>query len=346
MAMKNLNLFDKLLFFFNSIAATTLLLAYILPYMEPKRFSFLSVLSLTVPFLIIVNLLFVVYWLLKVKKQLLLSLIILIIGFNHVASLYKVSASKQVEDIDNIGVMNYNVRLFNVFKWIPDIDATKEISQFIAEKKPDIVSMQEYRPDDGLVLKDYYRFEAVGGDKIKNGQAIFSKLPIINTGSIEFPNTYNNAIFADVVRGDDTIRIYNVHLQSLKIDASTDPLKNEAAENLFRRVGSTFSLQQAQTDLFLEHKAQSPYKTIVCGDFNNTAYSYVYKAIKGNDLRDAFVEAGNGFGRTFDFRFFPVRIDFIMVDGDFEINSFKTFDVKLSDHFPIMSKVKIKAVGG
>ncbi len=344
--MKKLNLFDKLLFFFNSIAATTLLLAYILPYMEPKRFAFLSVLSLTVPFLIIVNLLFVIYWLLKVKKQLLLSLIVLLIGFNHVASLYKISASKQVEDEDNIAVMNYNVRLFNVFKWIPDIDATKEISQFIDDKKPDIISMQEYRPDKTLVLKGYYRFEAVGGKKIKNGQAIFSKFPIINRGSIEFPNTYNNAIFADIVKGKDTIRIYNVHLQSLKVDANTDPLKNEAAENLFRRVGSTFRLQQAQADLFLNHKAKSPYKTIVCGDFNNTAYSYVYKEIKGNELKDAFVEAGNGFGRTFDFKFFPVRIDFILVDDHFEINGFRTFDIKLSDHFPIMSKVKVKQVGG
>ncbi|MBO3097430.1 endonuclease/exonuclease/phosphatase family protein [Gelidibacter pelagius] len=340
--MKKLNLIDKFLFFFNSIAATTLLLAYILPYIEPKRFAFLSVLSLTVPFLIIVNLLFVVYWLLKVKKQLLLSLIVLLIGFNHLTSLYKISASKQVDDVDNIAVMNYNVRLFNVFKWIPDIDAAQDISQFIEDKKPDIISMQEYRPDDGLVLKKYYRFEAVGGERIKNGQAIFSKFPIINTGSIEFPNTYNNAIFADVVTGKDTIRIYNVHLQSLKIDANTDPLKNEAAENLFRRVGSTFRLQQAQTDLFLEHKSKSPYKTIICGDFNNTAYSYVYKEIKGNDLRDAFVEAGNGFGRTFDFKFFPVRIDFILVDQNFEINGFKTYDVKLSDHFPIMSRVKVR----
>jgi endonuclease/exonuclease/phosphatase family metal-dependent hydrolase len=79
---------------------------------------------------------------------------------------------------------------------------------------------------------------------------------------------------------------------------------------------------------------------IICGDFNNTAYSYVYKEVKG-DMQDAFVEAGNGFGRTFDFRFFPVRIDFILVDPVFEINAYKTFDVKYSDHYPIMTKVKL-----
>lgn len=339
--MKKLNLFDKFVFFLNSIAATTLLLSYILPYIEPKRFAFVSVLSLTVPFLIIVNLLFVVYWLLKVKKQLFLSLIVLVIGFQHVTSLYKFSASKQVEDTENIVVMNYNVRLFNVFKWIPDIDAGKEIAQFIDERNPDIISMQDYRPDQALELKDYYKFESLSGGKIINGQAIFSKFPIINEGTIEFPNTFNNAIFADVVKGQDTIRIYNVHLQSFKIDVSTDPLKKETSENLFKRVGNTFSLQQAQTELFLEHKANCTYKIIVCGDFNNTAYSYVYKSISSG-MNDAFVEAGNGFGRSFDFKFFPVRIDYIMVDDHFEINGFKTFDVKYSDHFPITSRVKIK----
>lgn len=339
--MKKLNLLDKLLFFLNSIAATTLLLAYILPYVEPKRFAFLSVLSLTMPFLILVNLLFAVYWLLKVKKQMLLSLIILGLGFNHVASLYKFSASKQVEDPDNITVMNYNVRLFNLFKWIPDINAAKKITELIHENNPDIISMQEYRPDKDLELSKYYKFESLSGDKIKNGQAIFSKFPIIGKGVIEFPNTYNNAIFADVVKNQDTIRIYNVHLQSLKIDVSTDPLENETSENLFKGVGNTFLLQQKQTDMFLAHKAQSPYKVMVTGDFNNTAYSYIYKEIRG-DMKDAFVEAGNGFGRTFDFKFFPIRIDFIMVGAEFDINNFKTFNVRYSDHFPIMSKVKLK----
>ncbi|TXE05797.1 endonuclease/exonuclease/phosphatase family protein [Gelidibacter salicanalis] len=340
--MKKLNLFDKFVFFLNSILATTLLLSYILPYIEPERSAFVSVLSLTVPFLIIVNILFLIYWLLRIKKQLLLSLIVLLIGFNHMASLYKFSASKQVEDKDNIAIMNYNVRLFNVFNWLPNKNITAEITAFIKERNPDIISMQEYRQDSDLSLKDYYKFEVLSGNKVKNGQAIFSKFPIINKGSIEFPNTDNNAIFVDVVRAEDTIRIYNVHLQSLKIDASTDPLKNETSENLFKRVGNTFRLQQMQADLFLEHKAASPYKVIICGDFNNTAYSYVYNTIKGDDLKDAFVEAGNGFGRSFDFKFFPVRIDFIMVDESFIVNSFKTFDVKLSDHFPIISRVKVK----
>jgi len=338
--MKKLKLIDKLLFFVNSVLATMLLLSYVLPYIEPKK-SALSVLSLGVPILIIINILFVVYWLLKVKKQLLLSLIVLIIGYNYVFSLYKFSSSKHVEDAENISVMNYNVRLFNLFNWIEKDNIESDIIAFVKKHQPDILSIQEYRKDDAINFSGYFKYEEISGHKVKNGQAIFSKFPIINSGLIEFPNSSNNTIYADVVKGKDTIRIYNVHLQSSGIDSRVEKLANEDSENLIKRVKKTFAMQQSQTELFLAHKAQSPYKTIICGDFNNTAYSYVYKEIKG-DFKDAFVEAGNGFGRTFGFKLFPVRIDFILADKAFTINSFKTFDVKLSDHYPIMTKLKIE----
>ncbi len=339
--MKNLKLFDKFVFFFNSIAAVLLLLSYILPFFEPKKFAFLSVLSLTVPVLIILNILFVIYWIFKVKKQLLLSLIILLIGYSYLSSLYKFTSSKNVNDSEDISVMNYNVRLFNVFKWIPEEGIEKKIVEFIKENDPDIISIQEYRRDKKIDFKGYHKFEEITGDRVKNGQAILSKFPIINSGSIEFPGTFNNAIFIDIVKENDTLRVYNVHLQSMKIDANGDAFTKESSENMFRQVSKTFSMQQSQTELFLQHKNRCSYKMIVCGDFNNTAYSYVYKEIKGN-LQDAFVEAGNGFGKTYNLKFFPIRIDFLLIDPAFEINSFKTFDILLSDHFPIMTRFKLR----
>lgn len=338
--MKRLKIIEKLVFFINSVVATMLLLSYILPYVSPSKFAFLSVLSLAVPVLIILNILFVIYWLLKVKKQMLLSLLVLSIGYTYLFSLYKFSASKDVEDAGNLSVMTYNVRLFNLFEWIKDRDVKHDILSLIQEQQPDVITLQEYRPEEVMQLKNYHKFEEVSGNKVKSGQAIFSKYPIVNSGSIEFPNSSNNAIYVDIVKLKDTIRIYNVHLQSLRIDPNMEKLANESSENLFKRVGGTFKQQQSQTELFLRNKAKCPYKMIVCGDFNNTAYSYVYKEIKG-ELQDTFVEAGNGFGRTFNFKFFPVRIDFILADKDFEVNSFKTFDAELSDHYPIMAKLKL-----
>ncbi len=339
--MKKLKGIDKIVFFFNSIIATILLLSYLLPYVAPKSFAFLSVLSLAVPLLIILNALFVVFWLLKVKKQLLLSLLVLLLGFNHVTSLYKFTSSRNVENENNLSIMNYNVRLFNLYNWIPTENIEAQIVNLIKKEQPDIISFQEYQPQDNVDLSFYkYKYEKLSGTRVQYGQAIFSQYPIIASGSIAFPNTANNAIYADIVKNRDTIRIYNVHLQSLRIDKDVENLNTEDSERLFKRIRQTFKKQQLQTELFIKHKDKSPYKMIVCGDFNNTAFSYVYKEIKG-DLVDAFQEAGNGFGRTFDFKYFPIRIDFILVDKAFKINGFKTLEDKLSDHYPIIAKVSL-----
>ena len=339
--MKKLKGINKIIFFFNSLVAAMLLLSYLLPYVAPKSFAFLSILSLAVPLLIILNMLFMLYWLLKVKKQLLVSLLVLILGYNHVTSLYKFTSSTDIKDRDNLTVMNFNVRLFNLYNWIPEDNVETNIVALIKEAAPDVISFQEYHPHDNVDLSFYkHKYEVLSGTRVQYGQAIFSKYPIIDSGSVAFPNTANNAIYADIVKGIDTIRIYNVHLQSLRIDADVENLKNADSEALIKRVGETFKMQQLQTELFVAHKASSPYKLVICGDFNNTPYSYVYKEIKG-DLIDAFQEAGNGFGRSFDFKYFPIRIDFILVDNAFNVNGFKTFEDKLSDHYPILTKISL-----
>lgn len=319
-----------------------LLLSYVLPFVAPKTFSILSVLSLAVPILIILNILFVVYWLLKLKKQLLLSLVVLLIGYNYIGSLYKFSSSKDVADDNNLSIMNYNVRLFNLYDWIPEKNVETSIENLIKSEQPDVLSLQEYHPHKNVNLFQFkYKFEKLGGSKVKYGQAIFSNYPIVNSGSVDFPDTANNAIYADIVKNTDTIRIYNIHLQSSHINTSVENLNTEESERLFMRLRTTFEMQQDQAELFVKHKNKCPYKVIVAGDFNNTAYSYVYRQIKG-ELKDTFEQAGNGFGRTFDFKLFPVRIDFILADKSFDVNGFKNYDEKLSDHYPIMAKVSLK----
>uniref|UniRef100_UPI0026169811 endonuclease/exonuclease/phosphatase family protein n=1 Tax=Winogradskyella sp. TaxID=1883156 RepID=UPI0026169811 len=327
----------------NSLAAFLLLISYLLPYAPPKSFATLSVLSLGVPLLIILNVLFFVYWVFRAKRQLLLSLIVLLFGWNYVGSLYKFSSSTMIEDPDNVSIMSFNVRLFNRFEWLPIKNVKEKIVQFIGTEQPDIICLQEYRQGNPIDLQGYFNFNALSEDpNVKGGQAIFSKFPIVNSGSLEFPNTYNNAIFVDIVKQKDTIRVYTLHLESSKINPDVENLKKETSSQLFKQVGRTFKAQQSQVELFMKHKSQSPYKTIVTGDFNNTAYSYIYKEILGEDLRDTFEEAGHGFGKTFDFKFFPLRIDFILADKDFEVNGFKTYsDVKLSDHYPIKATLKL-----
>jgi vancomycin resistance protein VanJ len=339
--MKGLKLGNKFVFVINSLAAFLLLISYILPYIEPKSFAMLSVLSLSVPLLLLLNFIFLIYWLLRVKKQLLLSLIVLLLGWNHINTMYKFSASKQVEDPNNISVISYNVRLFNVFNWSPSKTVKEDIVAFIQKEKPDILCLQEYTRGTPVKFEGYYSFNATYTKIAKGGLAIYSRFPIINSGSLEFPNTSNNAIFMDVVKLKDTLRIYNLHLQSSGIKTDVANLKKESSGEIFKQVSTTFKAQQEQVELFLKHKSKCTYKTIITGDFNNTAYSYIYKEIKGDDFNDTFEEAGNGFGRTYDFKFFPLRIDYILTDKNITVNSFNTYDIKLSDHYPIKATLKL-----
>jgi len=340
--MKKLSFINKIIYFINAIFAILLLLSYVLPFTPPKTFSILSVLSLGVAFLILCNALFFLYWLIKLKKQFVLSFVVLLIGYFFFGSLYKFSSSNSIESPNNFKVMNYNVRLFNLYNWIAKDSIENIIVDFIKTESPEILSIQEYHPHKNVDLSFFkYKFEKLSGNKTKYGQAIFSQYPIVHSGSIEFPDTGNNAIFVDVVKKTDTLRIYNIHLESLRIDTKVESLKKEDSERLFKRIGTTFKMQQFQSELFLMHKKQCNYKMIICGDFNNTAFSYVYRKIKGN-LNDVFIEAGNGFGRTYDFKFFPVRIDFILTDDAFSVNGFKAYNEHYSDHYPIVATLSLE----
>lgn len=320
-----------------------LLLSFGLSYVPPKTFSLISVLSLTVPVLIVLNLCFVVYWLIKLKKQLLLSLLILLLGYGHVLSFYKFPSQTVTKTEDTFTIMSYNVRLFNLYNWIKDDDIPSKIQDFISEKSPNILCFQEYDSTANLDFKGYpYRHQTDTATSKKSELAIFSTYKILNSGFIDFPNSANSAIYADILIKSDTLRIYNVHLQSSGIDANVDveTLDSEQSNRLLNRIGATFSAQQSQAEMVASHVAKSPYKVLMCGDFNNTVSSYVYRILKG-DLVDTFETSGKGFGGTFNFKYFPVRIDFILADKDFISGAFHNYNAPYSDHFPITAELTL-----
>ncbi|MDG1284894.1 MAG: endonuclease/exonuclease/phosphatase family protein [Flavobacteriaceae bacterium] len=341
--MKNLNLLNKFIFLINSVLALLLLLSFGLSYVPPKSYALISTLSLSVPLLIILNLIFTVYWLIKLKKQVMLSLLVLVVGYNQVLSFYKFSSESVSKSENSFSIMSYNVRLFNLYNWIDDESIPAKIQEFIEVESPNILCFQENDSGSNLDFKSYaYKYQTNASNTNKSELAILSTYKILNSGFIDFPNSANSAIFADVLIKSDTMRIYNVHLQSTGIDANMDveSLDSEQSNKLLNRLGTTFKAQQYQAELVAKHVSKSPHKVLICGDFNNTIYSYVYRILKG-DLMDAFETSGTGFGSTFDFKYFPVRIDFILADQSFLSRNFKNYTIPYSDHFPILSEFSL-----
>lgn len=347
--MKKLSWFNKTMYFFNIVLAVLTFLAYVLPFLAPKFFPFLSVLTLILPLFLILNGLYFIFWLLQFKRQIVLSGLVLLLGITFINKFYKFSATDLPSEEKDFVVMSYNVRLFNLFKWIPDEDIPSNILTFINEENPDILCIQEYSNSANIDLKVYkHRYIFMQGDKIKTGQAIFSKFPIINDGQLDLPSSNNSVIFADIKKGKDIIRVYNMHLQSIKIS----PDVNEMSENIdevnqqkslvvARRISRAFRKQQQQAEIIKAHKKDCEYPIIMCGDMNNSAFSYVYRNIRGT-LQDAFEEAGKGFGQTYNFRYYPARIDYIFADAQMQVKSFTTFpEFVNSDHYPVMARLSM-----
>lgn len=311
----------------------------LLPYIPPKSFPLLSIMSLAVPLLLFAHVLFIIYWLLAgVKKQFLLSFlsILLAIGLSFFPYKFK---SKEVVSGSSFGVMNFNVRLFNKYQWLASEKVPEEIADFIKKEAPEIVTFQEYYDNKNFNLSYPYQYKKLNGSKKGSGLAIFSKYKIVNSGSLDFENSHNNAIFIDILRNDDTIRVYNVHLESfgIKPDSVDLNLDETRSRKLIYRLKNSFTKQQDQVEKFLDHRSSCHYKTIISGDFNNTAFSWAYRKLKG-DLNDSFIAAGQGFGKTYSFNKYPLRIDFILSDKKFKVNQHKNFEIRLSDHEPVMAR--------
>jgi endonuclease/exonuclease/phosphatase family metal-dependent hydrolase len=347
--MKNLSWFNKGMFILNIVLTIITFVAYVLPFLAPKIFPILSVLTLFIPLFFILNGLFFLYWMMQFKKRMILSGLVLLMGITFINKFYKFSAKVYPEDEKNFSVMSYNVRLFNLFKWLDKEDVSAAIVAFINDKNPDILCIQEFSSAADIDLKVYrHRYILMEGNKIKTGQAIFSKFPIIDQGNIVFPNSNNNVIYADIKKGKDVIRVYNMHLQSInispevsEISENIDVINQEKSQMLLIRISKAFKQQQQQAEILKEHKKQCQVPVIICGDMNNSAFSYVYRNIKGK-LKDSFEEAGMGFGQTYKFKYYPARIDYIFADDRMTVKKFQSFpEFENSDHYPIMAQLSL-----
>lgn len=342
---RSTSIWDRVVFAINILIAFLLLFTGFTSYVPLRFFSAISVLSLVVPFLFAINVLFLLYWVAKMKRKFLLSFTAIVLGYFMFGPFYGFGGNNvsQEEGFSDIKIMSYNAWGFNKNGWMKQPGVGDSIVKFVKDKDPTILCVQEHSRDRYTQLSQYkYRSETPSAVP-RTTQAIFSKYPIIGEGSLDLPGTINNIIYADITVGRDTFRVYNVHLQSFKIVPSRDNFSDgEKSERTYKILVDTFSKQLEQAEILKNHLEKSPYVNIVCGDFNNTQFSNVYKIAKG-DLQDTFLEEGKGFGRTYDLWKMPLRIDYILADPRFEVLSHQNFDERLSDHYPVMATVRLNS---
>lgn len=328
-----LNIFENLLLTFN-----ILLLIFQLMLMGsiPSFFIF-SILNLFVPIVVLINLLLFCYWVIKIKWPFLLFMGAFLIGYGEWNLLYQFPNNSIRKSSATISVMSYNVRLFNKYNWIKGVDVSQEMSKMIQEKNPDIICFQEYSKSGTPRLDAYeYRYIQPNRSMGKSPLAIYSKFPILDQEYIDFDSSTNSGAYVDLSFRRKRFRVYNLHLESFRINEEDSLFTNPNSTALQIKFDEVFKKQLSQIEQFDEVESISDLPSILCTDLNNTQFSKTYKALsKGR--KDAFATSGKGLGETYYFSSFPLRIDFIFVDEDFKVNSFEVIQKSFSDHYPIIT---------
>lgn len=330
----------------NVIFAVLLLISTLAGIIKPSACVWISLLSYCYVPLLLINIGFILFWLFFANKYFLVSLVTIIVRYSFVPLYIQLSGNEHITDDRHLRIMTFNVHRFT-----KEDDACVQTIGLVKENIPNVICFQEFAAMPGKVnvydslrRQGYnYNYSHIRKNKQPRGTSIFSKYPIIKAGNIDS----TRCIYVDVKTSFDTIRIYNIHLSSYRLDEEDrneiDRIKHgdmtEKSKKTLHKFKTTAGKHQQETDILLKHIANSPYKTIMCGDFNDTPASYVYQKMK-DIYTDCYVAKGKGLSTTYNGIFPAFRIDYILHHNDFVTDSYRRIKTNISDHYPILVSIQ------
>lgn len=366
---KRLGLFNLLILIASILVFFALALSYLSSHISPEKSWILPFFGLLYPYLVIINIFLTIYWILRRRWLFLIPAIIVIAGWNHLGRTFQFSSSDVIPaGLKPFKVISYNVKNLsndNVDLLEPEI--RDKIIGYLDEEDPDIICLQEFsvvHPDpeafiDSISdrLKLPYHAHSQYSEKPRkriDAIFIFSKFPILDYSPVKKDLVHNFALFADLLIGNDTVRLFNIHLESLRLrhedynfiselDLQFEEKENikEGSWRIFKKMKTAFSLRASQVETLSSCILDSPYPVILCGDFNDTPNSYAYQQLTAN-LKDAFIESGKGLGNTYIGKLPSYRIDYILYNDYFTSWQYRRGLVKYSDHYPVSCYIGVR----
>lgn len=302
------------------------------------------------PLLICGNIIMLVYWLVRRKWIItVFPLFTIVCSIPYMGTQYQLRGLPSDGDAHSgIKIATYNVAAFG-----------RETSGFMAQdilsemkrQKVDVLCMQEYSDASGdkknsESYKEYFPYMAMGN----RDMVIYSKYPITGNKNIPFEGTNNSAMWVDVDVNGKSIRIFNVHLETTGFNRTLRNAAKLKSQGLHVESNSIVSaiynnytigmiIRAGQAVTVANEKRNSPIPAVVCGDFNDVPYSYVYNTMLG-DMTDGFKECGSGWMGTYRGRK-SVRIDYIFHDKSLKGITYYKQNITYSDHYPVFMKIAL-----
>lgn len=331
-----MSIIQKLIYGINVLAVVALIFSYISPYIDPNSTRIFSFFGLGYSVLLIINILFVVYWLIAKPKVAFLSAIFIAIGLSPLQRTIGFNKEKEIEK--GLKVMSFNVGGTHMkFSNKDKKGNIKEFKDFILLEQPDIVCLQERTKWQVDIFKDIFlNLESYPSSGL--GTCIYSRYPIKNKGVLANDTPFNNATWVDILVEDNLLRVYSLHLSSNKVTNLTDNVKQIWDESLYiLDKYNEHSIRRAkQVQQILNHAKKCKHPVFITGDFNDVPQSYIYRMI-ANEYDDVFLEHGNGLAKTFRTKFPGLRIDYAFTDNRLSALDHDIIKTELSDHYPIVT---------
>jgi endonuclease/exonuclease/phosphatase family metal-dependent hydrolase len=333
----------------NIVAVAGIGVASVSVYISPEEFWLPALFGMAYPYLLVVNMVFMILWIIVKPKFTLISLLAILAGYNHISNYIQLSGRKT--DEEGIRVTSYNVKYFMGTDEFPNKENADHIINFLRQNNADIICLQEVRLNKRQIFDitntklPQISHLQLAHTSYAGGPLTMTRYPIVYMGEIRFKNSGNMIIYTDVLIDSDTVRVYNCHLQSYRlreaeinsidsIDFENHMKAKEKLKELSVKFKDALIKRAEQAATLREHLNECRYPVIVCGDFNDTPVSFTYHTVKGN-LEDSFTQSGKGTANTYNGKLPSFRIDYILHSPKFASYNFEVSNLNHSDHYPI-----------
>lgn len=291
-------------------------------------------------------------------RRLLRVILLLIVLLLSAVSLLFVSHSwlypKQKESYEHqVSVVSYNTHQMGQCKK----PMHNEVVQYLLQTDADILCLQEVEvrhnlhyltlPELKLIFSLKYPYSYIDF-KIYNsfrqyGNVVFSKYPLINKQTIDYPSRANISSRCDVVVKGDTLRLITNHLESNRIEQQDidSVVKTRSIHSglLEYKLTNASRLRNEQARIVHGEVKESPYPVVLVGDLNAIPLSGTYLRLRSG-MRDAFLRTSNlRLGSTLVFQRLGLRIDYILCSPSLTPTEFRIDKTTASDHYPIAATI-------
>jgi endonuclease/exonuclease/phosphatase family metal-dependent hydrolase len=363
----------SIFFILNVLAVVWLLLCLAAAYTSPASVKYLALFSLSTPFAIAANFLFMTGWLFSsTKKYSLFSLLALTICYKLIYMIFGFNYWTKHDwkaGEDRVKIMSWNVHGLGLFNKPLNKDDKKKIAQIIQQESPDILCLPEYSMmrdgstkkftrqliDSNGFVDHQFNIDNTYGYHVILGTMVFSRYPLIDFKSYDLGNMIY-LVQADVKPdGKKRLRLFFVHLYSFglsdndreyieKIRKNGTEIEQDlgVSKSFASKFNRAWAIRAKEADSIAAIIKQSPYPVLICGDFNDLPASYTYTTIRGK-LHDVFCDKGAGLGRTYNQIFRTLRIDHMFYEEKaLELLAYRSYFNTISDHNPVVANFRIK----